>query len=278
MKKVRCFIPFIIFAFTLSCLTDGAGDISGPLQVCNPSQTVKTLDDGPVALYDDSWYAGVNIYDWAAGINTMDYTDYDYFLSEGKWTSLSYENCREIGGALDLKTDDDDYTKLSRILHLRDDLMTWENRHMPNVTADFIWETKNVEGCADVALFTSTVLRKYGLPTIMVNSVYVPEDGNVSSMSGHFFLEVYADKKWILVDPSTLEIFNEYDPLDGRIFTHGDRSYFIVRKGLNVADHSCPDYDGLDEERRQFESAAALVGEKAPKPPYPAMKKRMDLF
>ena len=143
MKRLIFFLMLFFFMIMISCSTTSSVSNSDLLQVCNPEDVPEDFSDAPVKLYSDSWYTGINIYDWATGINTMDYSDYDFFLSEGRWTSLNYENCLEIKKLLGLRKSDNDFTKVSRILKLRKDLMSWENRHLPNVTANFIWETKN---------------------------------------------------------------------------------------------------------------------------------------
>jgi hypothetical protein len=95
------------------------------------------------------------------------------------------------------------------------------DEHEPNVWRDFDERLKVgvLASCADNALFFGTLARALGIPTVWVKTMdvdwireYVRDPLHPASWRGHVFLEVFADKRWQLVDASEMVIYRDYDP------------------------------------------------------------------
>ena len=73
-------------------------------------------------------------------------------------------------------------------------------------------------GCADQGIVCGVLLKSAGIPTVWVKTMDVPwiwdlkKHRPFTSWSGHVFLEVYVDKKWVLLDPGAKLIYIDYSP------------------------------------------------------------------
>lgn len=85
-------------------------------------------------------------------------------------------------------------------------------------TAKEIWESKVSSGCTDYAMLFCVFARQIGIPTTLLHTAELNwierlKNGERDGMHyGHSFCECYDDGKWILVDPSSMEIEYEYNP------------------------------------------------------------------
>src|SRR6185312_7820816 len=70
----------------------------------------------------------------------------------------------------------------------------------------------------DQGIVCCALLRAAGIPTVWVKSMDVPwiwdfKKGRPFEVwSGHAFLEIYLDRKWVLLDPGAKLIYTEYSP------------------------------------------------------------------
>lgn len=77
---------------------------------------------------------------------------------------------------------------------------------------------KTYGGCADQGIVCGVLLKGAGIPTIWVKTMDVSwiwdfkKQRQFNSWSGHVFLEVYVDGKWMLLDPGAKVIHKEYSP------------------------------------------------------------------
>jgi hypothetical protein len=77
---------------------------------------------------------------------------------------------------------------------------------------------KTYGGCADQGIVCGVLLKGAGIPVIWVKTMDIPwiwdfkKDRKFESWSGHVFLEVYVDGKWILLDPGAKMIYMDYSP------------------------------------------------------------------
>lgn len=85
-------------------------------------------------------------------------------------------------------------------------------------TAGEIWHDKKMTGCTDYALVFSTLARKYGLPTTILDTVEqgcfngLQNNKSPNGVNGHAFCEVLVDGKWVLADPTFKKTEANYDP------------------------------------------------------------------
>jgi hypothetical protein len=77
---------------------------------------------------------------------------------------------------------------------------------------------KTYSGCADQGIVCGVLLKGAGIPTIWVKTMDVPwiwdfkKDRKFESWSGHVYLEVYVDGKWMLLNPGAKLIYMDYSP------------------------------------------------------------------
>jgi len=73
-------------------------------------------------------------------------------------------------------------------------------------------------GCADQAIVCGALLRAAGLPTVWVKTMDVAwiwdfkQGRPFEAWSGHVFLEVYVDGKWLLLDAGAKLLYTNYSP------------------------------------------------------------------
>lgn len=83
---------------------------------------------------------------------------------------------------------------------------------------DSVMETKFTSGCADYALVFAALARACGIPTVFVKTMDVDwihefrKTGTCENWMGHVFLEVHWKRKWRLLDPEVLKLYEDYDP------------------------------------------------------------------
>ena len=79
-------------------------------------------------------------------------------------------------------------------------------------------EERTYGGCADQGIVCGVLLKGAGIPTIWVKTMDVSwiwdfkKGRPFKSWSGHVFLEVYVEKKWMLLDPGAKTIYKRYSP------------------------------------------------------------------
>ncbi|QDU16837.1 Transglutaminase-like superfamily protein [Gimesia maris] len=120
--------------------------------------------------------------------------------------------------ALTLKADTDQKT-VSNVLD-------WMNASL-KYQADLAYQWRNYDtvigdgcygGCADYAIACGVLLKSAGIPTVWVKTMDVPwiwtlKRGDAfQTWSGHVFLEVYLDGKWVLLDPGAKRVYPNYSP------------------------------------------------------------------
>ncbi|HBL46804.1 MAG TPA: hypothetical protein DDZ90_25790 [Planctomycetaceae bacterium] len=135
--------------------------------------------------------------------------------------------------ALKLKADSDQQT-VSNVLD-------WMNASL-KYQAELAYEWRNYDsvigdgcygGCADYAIACGVLLKSAGIPTVWVKTMDVPwiwtlkRGDSFQTWSGHVFLEVYLDGKWVLLDPGAKRVYLNYSP-EARILP-GNR--FAYHKG-----------------------------------------------
>ena len=143
-----------------------------------------------------------------------------------------------ISQALKLKGDSD----LATILNV----LNWMDRNLKyDANRAYTWRNfhdaineKTYGGCADQGIVCGVLLKGAGIPTIWVKTMDVSwiwdfkKGRSLKSWSGHVFLEVYVDKKWMLLDPGAKTIYKDYSP-KARIMP-GNR--FAYHKGNDPKD------------------------------------------
>lgn len=142
-------------------------------------------------------------------------------------------------------------------------------------TTDQLLVERRLSGCHDWALVYASLARELGYPAVLVDTAGINwakryRAGQTSSFSGHVFVEIFVNGKWILVD-STNNWYTEsgYDPSNPYIpINVGSESegMYVLRKGLDTWDYGIRSNNELT--RLMAESAAALKPETIKLPVY----------
>lgn len=81
---------------------------------------------------------------------------------------------------------------------------------------DDVMRETSYGGCADYAIVCGVLLKGAGIPVVWVKTMDVAwiwdfkRGRPFQSWSGHVFLEVYVDRKWMLLDPGAKVIYKDY--------------------------------------------------------------------
>ena len=175
----------------------------------------------------------------------IDYGHPELYLAAGSQSEVSVAHLAEI--AEELHMDSVDIPALGR-------LYRWKDSHFTSVsaggayvgrrTAGEILEERTLTGCHDHGLLLASLLRKYGVPAIMVDATGIdwalryPEE--VMYFSGHVFVEAFLDGKWMLFNSTSGAYVAEYDPLNPVIPLTSPiepTGYYVMYKGLDPADY-----------------------------------------
>lgn len=105
-------------------------------------------------------------------------------------------------------------------------VLTWMDAHL-KLEPDKAYTWRNFDdvvrdgcygGCADQGIVCGVLLKAAGIPTLWVKTMDVSwiwdfkKGRPLTSWSGHVFLEVYLDGKWVLLDPGAKLIYADYSP------------------------------------------------------------------
>lgn len=113
----------------------------------------------------------------------------------------------------------EDQKTLSNILHWMDAHLKYDKeRAYAWRNFDTVMSERCFGGCADQAIFCGVLLRSAGIPTVWVKTMDVEwiwdfkKKRPFGAWSGHVFLEIYLDGKWVLLDPGASTIYTDYSP------------------------------------------------------------------
>ncbi len=105
-------------------------------------------------------------------------------------------------------------------------VLTWMDENL-KYEADKAYKWRNYDkviqegcygGCADQGIVCGSLLKAAGIPTVWVKTMDVSwiwdfkKNRSFKSWSGHVFLEVYIDNKWMLLNPGAKLIYSDYSP------------------------------------------------------------------
>lgn len=139
-------------------------------------------------------------------------------------------------------------------------------------TVGQIFEEKTLSGCHDWGLVLCTLLRKFNIPAVYVDSALVGWaqnyiDGIGGSFEGHIFVEAFVDGRWILLNSTNALAIKDYDPLNPLLgFCEKGTNYFVMFKGLDPWDYGI--YSNEDVQNAMKKGARQIItdSKKAPKP------------
>lgn len=171
-----------------------------------------------------------------------DYSNLELFLQEDRLTKQT-EQVKMVAGIIN---DNKDILTLKEIYNL---LRAIDNEHTApeaifEVSASKILSTPILGGCTTYATAFSTLCRAKGIPAVVVDSAKIEWIRNGCSLHnvwGHFFVEVYIEDTWYLVDSTAGKLYKNYNRNnwflpDGYIaFT---KSLSFIDPGTTEANHN----------------------------------------
>lgn len=139
-------------------------------------------------------------------------------------------------------------------------------------TADGLLKSRSLSGCHDWALLFSSVLRKLGYPSLLVDAAgikWAREYKGGGSFSGHVLAEAFIEGRWMLIDATSGRYVRNYDPSNPVIpLVVGPESagLYAMFKGPDPLTYGITDNDALRGKMKEF--AARLPGLKVAYPAY----------
>lgn len=148
-------------------------------------------------------------------------------------------------------------------LWMKQEFSTYDGggRTIGKMTIDQLLALKSMSGCHDFGLAFSAVARYLDYPTIIVDAAGISwaeqhKAGMASGYSGHVFVEVYVDSRWILVDSTTGEFMRDYQvtnpmiPIKKR--TIEEKGYCAILKGTDTWSYGVTDPTSLHRKMEAF--------------------------
>ena len=148
-------------------------------------------------------------------VNSVDYSNPDKYLKMAdslgdKVQIVSY--AEKLKGSSDISTIRNVLNWMEQNLKYDPDrAYSWRN-------FDDVIKEKTYGGCADQGIVCGVLLKGAGIPVIWVKTMDVSwiwdfkKGRKFESWSGHVFLEVYVNGKWMLLDPGAKLIYKDYSP------------------------------------------------------------------
>jgi hypothetical protein len=207
-------------------------------------------------------------YFWETYKNKIDYNNPQLYLTSGNQSSLNTKYSNEISAQIGIINNN--MEGVARIFR-------WKQGYFSNysaggnligkTTVNQIMEAKALSGCHDHALVLVSVFRKYGFPAIMVDTAGIQwawdySKGEQKGFSGHVFVEVYVNSKWILINSTSGEYVEKYDPYNSVIpMTNSEESkgYFALLKGLDPEEYGITSIQQLEEHMKAFAKESKSV-------------------
>lgn len=146
-------------------------------------------------------------------------------------------------------------------------------------TTEQLIKDRQMTGCHDWALVYASFARALGYPTVIVDTAGIPwikqfQSGQKGGYSGHVFIEVFVEGKWVLIDSTNgWYVKDGYDPTNPIIplkagfsgETNDLYGFYVMRKGVDTwgyGIHSNAELTKLMEETARQVKLEALVNPK----------------
>ena len=200
-------------------------------------------------------------------VDTMDFTfgiDYDHpekYLIPGAQSGLSEKNIELVRKTIG--TPNNTIVGIKQVCFWINQYFTFDNAGgaLAGInTVDELFELKKFYGCHSLALIISSVLREFGFPAVMIETVdvkwcYDYRNGSVDYFKGHVMSEVYINNKWVLFDNDGSHV-EDYDCTNPYISgnNHFEWGFFIFAKGVDIWDYKGSDETFTDDALLHFSS------------------------
>lgn len=205
---------------------------------------------------------------WKTDAIYIDYAKPELYLAPGNQSNLDEQYFNEI--SQQIKMGGSDLENIGAIFKWKQDYFrTYAagGEFIGKITVNQIMEEKALSGCHDHGLVLVSVLRKYGFPAIMVDTAGIQwawdySQGKRQDFIGHVFVEAYVNGKWILINSTSGEYVEDYDPSNSVLpLTNPAESkgYFALFKGLDPEGYGINSNEQLTEDLRVFAGKAESI-------------------
>ena len=191
----------------------------------------------------------------------IDYENPELYLAPGTQSSLDKKYSDEIRTQITIESNS--IKGVAEIFRWKQDHFSTYSaggKFIGQITVNQIMNEKILSGCHDHALVLVSVLREYGFPAIMVDTAGIQwaldySEGKREDFAGHVFVEVYVDDSWVLINSTSGEYVEDYDPYNPVIpMTNSDESigYYALLKGLDPEEYGIASLQQLREYLKAF--------------------------
>ena len=229
----------------------------------NIKQIIKAKSKFPVQTHNLVWRTNSFEPKVFRGLfKNPDYSNLELFLQEDRLTKQT----EQVKMVAEIINDNKDISTLKEIYNL---LRAIDNEQTApeaifDVSASKILSTPIIGGCTTYATAFSTLCRAKGIPAVVVDSAkieWIRNGCNLNNVWGHFFVEVYIEDTWYLVDSTAGKLYKNYN----RNNWYLPDGYIAFTKSLSFID------PGTTEENHNLLQRVAFVNKrvdyKAPKYP-----------
>ena len=194
------------------------------------------------------------------GTYDIDYEHPELYLVAGSQSEVSAAHLAEV--AEELPMDSVDLPALGRLYRWKASQFESVNAggtYVGRRTAGEILKARTLTGCHDHGLLLAALLRKYGVPAIMVDATGInwalryPDE--ITYFSGHIFVEAFIGGKWMLFCSTSGAYVAEYDPTNPVIpltTSLEPTGYYVMYKGLDPADYGITSIQQLNTTQERY--------------------------
>ena len=194
-------------------------------------------------------------YDYSYGI---EYDEPDKYLIPGEQSDLDSTFLEEI--RVIIGTPEESIAGIKTVCHWFNQNFTFSNAGGSMIgkkTVNELYDSKTFYGCHSAALVISSVLRKFGFPTFLIETASIfwafeYNKGTAQGFVGHVMTEVYVSDKWILLDNNCTYV-EDYDYMNPFISTMAEQGLFAYAKGIDSWDYGV--YDESDTHKKMINFA-----------------------
>lgn len=186
-----------------------------------------------------------------------DYSDHDALLEEDGLTERT-DQVMEVAGIIN---DEKDLSTIEEIYNLLYSMQDPDENPEKTfeVSAAQILTTPITGGCTTFATAFATLARAKGIPAVVVDSArlkWIEEGSRIDTMVyGHFWVEVFIEDEWHLVDSTAGTLYEDYDRSNWFLpeASYSEYRYVAFSKSLSVID------TGATEESHNLLQRVAFV-------------------
>lgn len=190
-----------------------------------------------------------------------EYNNPEFFLIDGTQSNLKDQYYDEVKKQINIGSND--LVTIGRIFKWKQDYFSTYaagGKLIGKVTVNELIEQKTLSGCHDHGLLLVSILRKYKVPAIMVDTAGIQwaldyAGGKRDGVRGHVFIEAYVRDSWVLINSTSGEYVENYDPCNPVIPVTDQaesKGYYALFKGLDPDNYGIHSNEQLTDALKAF--------------------------